>query len=75
MHTFAKNEKDYFLCLFVDVLTPGPDTPSIIGGGVMHLVGPCFSIAIENITCLFTDEEGDVTLFTDIRTHTLFVQL
>lgn len=31
----------------------------------MHLTGPCFSIEIERITCLFTDLEGDVTSFTN----------
>ena len=49
----------------IDILTPDPDTPSIISGGVMRLTGPCFSMEIEKITCLFTDEEGDVTSFTD----------
>ena len=56
--------------MFVDLLTPDPNTPSIIGGGVMLLTGPCFSKEIENITCLFTDEEGDVTSFTDHRNIT-----
>ena len=50
---------------YVDILIPDPDTPSIISGGVMSLTGPCFSMEIENITCLFTDKEGDVTSFTD----------
>ena len=31
----------------------------------MLLIGPCFSVSIEKITCLFTDEEGDVTSFTN----------
>ena len=31
----------------------------------MLLTGPCFSIEIERITCLFTDFEGDVTSFTN----------
>ena len=31
----------------------------------MILTGPCFSIGSERITCLFTDQEGDVTSFTD----------
>ena len=52
------------LYAFVDILTPDPDTPSIIDGGVMFLTGPCFSMEIEKITCLFTDKEGDVTSFT-----------
>ena len=56
--------------MFVDILLPDPDTPSIIGGGVMRLTGPCFSMEIEKITCLFTDEEGDVTSFTDHRSFT-----
>ena len=30
----------------------------------MLLTGPCFSTEIEKITCLFTDQEGDVTNFT-----------
>ena len=39
-----------------------PETPSIINGGVMFLIGPCLSTDnIENITCLFTDNKGDVT--------------
>ena len=29
----------------------------------MFLTGPCFSDEIENITCLFTDKNGDVTHF------------
>jgi len=48
-------------------LIPDPNTPSIINGGVMILTGPCFSIEIERITCLFTDQEGDVTSFSDHR--------
>ena len=36
----------------------------------MRLTGPCFSMGIEIITCLFTDEEGDVTSFTDHRNLT-----
>ena len=31
----------------------------------MFLTGPCFSVDIENITCLFTDQDGDVTSFTN----------
>ena len=31
----------------------------------MFLVGPCLSAAIENITCLFNDSEGDVTAYKD----------
>ena len=31
----------------------------------MFMYGPCFSINIENITCLFTDKNGDVTEFKD----------
>ena len=33
----------------------------------MLLNGPCFSVETERITCLFTDQEGDVTSFTDHR--------
>ena len=47
------------------MVKPDPDTPSIIGGGIMFLTGPCFSVDIENITCLFTDQDGDVTSFTN----------
>ena len=43
------------------MLLPDPITPSVIGGGVMLLTGPCFSVNVEKITCLFTDKEGDVT--------------
>ena len=49
---------------YVAFLRPDPDTPSVISGGAMLLTGPCFSIEIERITCLFTDFEGDVTSFT-----------
>ena len=45
---------------------PDPEMPSIIGGGVMHLTGPCFSINIEKINCVFTDKDGDVTSFTNV---------
>ena len=31
----------------------------------MFLTGPCFSVDIETITCLFTDQDGDVTSFTN----------
>ena len=31
----------------------------------MLLTGPLFSVDVENITCLFTDEKGDVTSFTN----------
>ena len=54
-----------YIRTYVGILIPDPDTPSIISGGVMSLTGPCFSMEIENITCLFTDKEGDVTSFTD----------
>ena len=47
------------------MVRPDPATPSIIQGGVMFLTGPCFSVDIENITCLFTDQDGDVTSFTN----------
>ena len=47
------------------MLLPDPITPSIIGGDVMLLTGPCFSVNVEKITCLFTDKEGDVTSFTN----------
>jgi len=50
---------------FVDILIPDPSTPSVIDGGVMFLTGPCFSMEIERITCLFIDQEGDVTFFVD----------
>ena len=46
-------------------MTVDPETPSIINGDVMFLHEPCLSVAIENITCIFTDNEGDVTEFTD----------
>ena len=32
----------------------------------MFLVGPCLSVAIENITCLFNDSEGDVTEYKNL---------
>ncbi|XP_065894428.1 protein mesh-like isoform X2 [Dysidea avara] len=40
-----------------------PDTPSIINGGVMTLTGPSFDTTSshEKITCVFTDDDGDVT--------------
>ena len=59
-----------YICMFVDILRPDPNTPSIISGGVMRLTGPCFSMEIEKIKCLFTDEEGDVTSFTNPRSIT-----
>ena len=31
----------------------------------MLLTGPCFSVSIEKITCLFTDKGRDVTSFTN----------
>ena len=34
------------------VYTPDPNTPSIIGGGIMRLTRPCLSM---EIACLFTD--------------------
>ena len=40
-----------------------PDTPTIINGGVMSLTGPCFGKSYQNITCLFTDKDGDVTKY------------
>ena len=46
-------------------VTVDPETPSIINGDVMFLDGPCLSVAIENITCIFTDNQGDVTEFKD----------
>ena len=54
------------LCIFLylESLNLDPDAPSIIGGGVMTMTGPCFSTNIETITCLFTDKVGDVTAFT-----------
>ena len=57
----------HLLSIFIllEILRPDPDTPSIINGGVMLLTGPCFSKEIENVTCLFTDKQGDVTEFTN----------
>ena len=46
-----------------ETLTTYPEMPSIINGGVMHLTGPCFSIEIKKITCIFTDKKGDVTSY------------
>ena len=48
-------------------VTVDPETPSIINGDVMFLDGPCLSVEIENITCIFTDNKGDVTEFTDMK--------
>ena len=31
----------------------------------MQLIGPCFNGSVESITCVFTDKDGDVTLFAD----------
>ena len=47
-----------------------PDTPSIINGGVMTLSGPSFNKSTEHddITCLFSDEMGDVTEFYNRKT-------
>ena len=52
-------------------MTVDPETPSIINGDVMFLDGPCLSVEIENITCIFTDNEGDVTEFTDRKGNTI----
>ena len=65
MHIIINN-----IISYTEYLIPDPDTPSIIGGGVMLLTGPCFSMNVEKITCLFTDREGDVTSFTDHRNIT-----
>ena len=51
----------YPIIFCAEVLDTDPDTPSIIGGGKMILSGPCFSVEIERIICLFTDKHGDVT--------------
>ena len=42
-----------------------PKTPTIINGGTMQLIGPCFNGSIERITCVFADKDGDVTSFVD----------
>ena len=52
------------LCVFfVFIVLVDPDTPSIINGGVMILTGPSFNSknSNEEITCVFTDDEGNVT--------------
>jgi len=38
-----------------------PNIPTILNGGVMSLTGPCFNKSYQNVTCLFTDKDGDVT--------------
>ena len=43
-------------------VTVDPETPSIIHGDVMFMNGPCLSKEIEEITCIFTDHEGDVPI-------------
>lgn len=63
--TVARDQDlDCMWIFYVDFLSPDPDTPTIINGGVMHLTGPCFSMDIQKIKCNFTDIEGDVTTFT-----------
>ena len=44
-----------------------PNTASIINGGVIKLSGPSFNKSTDhdNVMCLFTDEDGDVTEYTD----------
>jgi len=42
-----------------------PITPTIINGGTMQLIGPCFNGSIKSITCVFTDKDGDVTTYVD----------
>ena len=50
-------------CFFFYTVLVDPDTPSIINGGVMTLTGPSFNTTSshEKITCVFTDDDGDVT--------------
>ena len=51
------------LCLGIRIINP--KTPTIINGGTMQLIGPCFNGSVEPITCVFTDKDGDVTSFVD----------
>ena len=51
--------------MFIGILRTIPTTPTIINGGYMQLLGPCFNNTYESIICVFTDKDGDVTSFVD----------
>ena len=71
MDHFSNNIKITFV-IVTDVLLD-PDTPTILNGGVMSLTGPCFTKSYQNITCLFTDKNGDVTMYSirRLKRHTI----
>ena len=47
----------------LSIVLVDPETPTIINGGIMTLSGPSFNTTSshEKITCVFTDDDGDVT--------------
>ena len=56
-------------CMCIYTVLVDPDIATIINGGVMTLTGPRFNKSTEydDVTCVFSDKEGDVTEYTDRR--------